>query len=93
MIIMSDFSKNIVEEQQTAKAGEMMTISKRVYLTKIGKSYRIGAVDALMTIGKTPSEIAEILKMNESSVRSIIEKNERYWATEGTGKHPWRNED
>lgn len=75
---MSDFMKDNVLKNGIAKSGEMMTISKRAYQNKIGNAYRIGEIDALLKIGKTSSEIAEILELHESTVRSIINKKEKF---------------
>lgn len=69
------FMKNVVQKKREAEPGEMMTISKRVYQTRIGRAYQIGAVYSLLKIGKSIPEIAEILELHESTVKKISEEN------------------
>lgn len=71
------FIENVVSAIKEVNPGEMMTISKRVYQLRIGKSYRAGQVDALLSLGKTNREISEILDLQESTVRSIIERSKK----------------
>lgn len=70
----SNFLKDVVSKKMEAKAGEMMTISKRVYQNRIGSAYNFGRIEALLMVEKSIPEIAEILKLHESTVRSILKK-------------------
>lgn len=49
----------------------LVVMTKRTFADKMARNYRQGQVDALILAGHSISDIAELLELNESTVRSI----------------------
>lgn len=63
----------------------------RQYQNRIGRAYNRGRVDALVSIGYTPAQIAETLEIPEASVRSNMKATEDYYKWHG--RYPWHEKE
>lgn len=60
-------TETVLEKRERIREEEII-MNKKLYQYKIGRSYNMGRIDALNMIGKTPQEIADLLKLDERYV-------------------------
>lgn len=60
-------------EKREKIRNEEITMTRASYMAKVRRAENMGAINALLKVGKTYPEIAKILELKESYVKSIEE--------------------